>query len=54
MAIFLDLDNKIRYWKLELCLFDKRESFPLSIAKMLDKPSNIPSNVLSHGTSTEL
>ena len=40
---FLDLDIKIKDWKFQFGLFDKRDSFPFSIVRMPDKSSNLPS-----------
>ena len=43
-ASFLDLNIKIKDGKFHFSLFDKRDSFPFSIVRMLDKSSNVPSS----------
>ena len=40
---FLDLDIKIRHGKFQVCLFDKRDSFPFSILRMTENSSNVSS-----------
>ena len=42
---FLDLDIKIRDRKFQVGLFDKRVSFPFSIARMPDKSNNAASGI---------
>ena len=40
---FLDLDIKIRHVKFQVCLLDKRDSFPFSILRMTENSSNVSS-----------
>ena len=37
---------KMRYGKVQISLFDKRDSYPFSIFIMLDKSSNVPSSIV--------
>ena len=43
---FLDLNIKIKDWKFQFGLFDKRDSFPFSIVRMPDKSSNVSSSIV--------
>ena len=43
---FLDLNIKIKDGKFQFGLFDKRDSFPFSTVRMLDKSSNVPSSTV--------
>ena len=52
-ASFLDLGIKIRDGKLQVDLFDKRDSFSFSIVRMLDKSSNAPSSIVYFAIDTE-
>ena len=42
----MDFNIKIKDGKSHFGLFDKRDSFPLSIVRMLDKSSNVPSSTV--------
>ena len=44
--MFLHLDIKIKDEKFHFGHFDKRDSFPFSIVRMPDKPSNLPSSIV--------
>ena len=52
-ASFLDLNIKIKDGKFHFRLFDKRDSFPFSIVRMLDKSSNVPSSIVHSTTGAE-
>ena len=43
---FLDLNIKIKDGKFHFGLFDKRDSFTFSIARMSDKSSNVPFSIV--------
>ena len=45
-ASLLDLNIKIKDGKFHFGLFDKRDSFPFSIARMPDKSNNVPSSII--------
>ena len=45
-ASFLDSDIKIKDGKFHFGLFDIRDSFPFSIARMPDKSNNVPSSII--------
>ena len=49
---FLDL-NKINNGKFHFGLFDKRDSFPFSIARMPGKSSNVPSSIVYSAIGAE-
>ena len=42
----MDFNIKIKDGKSHFGLFDKRDSFPLTIVRMLDKSSNVPSSTV--------
>ena len=42
----MDFNIKIKDGKSHFGLFDKRDSFPFSIVRMLDKSSNVPSSIV--------
>ena len=45
-ANFLDLNIKVKDGKFHFDLFDKRDSFPFSIARIPDKSSSVPSTIV--------
>ena len=49
----MDLSIKIKDGKFHFGLFDKRDSFPFSIVKMLDKSSNVPSSIVYSAIGAE-
>ena len=52
-ASFLDLNIKIEDRKFHFGLFDKRDSFPFSIVRMLDKSSNVSSSIVYFAIGAE-
>ena len=52
-ASFLDLDIKIKDGNFNFVLFGKRDSFPFSIVRMLDKSSNVPSSIVYSAIGVE-
>ena len=52
-ASFLDLNIKIEDRKFYFGLFDKRDSFPFSFAKMPDKSSDVPSSIIYSAIGAE-
>ena len=53
-ASFLDLNIKIEDGKFRFGLFDKRDSFPFFIVRMLDKSSDVPSSIVYSAIGAEL
>ena len=53
-ASFLGLNIKIKSGKFHFGIFDKRDSFPFSIARMPDKSSNVPCSIIYSAIGTEL
>lgn len=51
--VFSDLDKNIMVEKFQVGLFDKVDSFPLSILRMPDKSSNVPCNIVHFSVSVE-
>ena len=51
---FLDLDIKKVNKKFEVCLYDKRDSFPFSIVRMPFRRSNIPTNIFYSTVGSEI
>ena len=52
-ASFLNLDIKIKDGKFRCGLFNKKDSFPFSIARMSDKLSNVPSSTVYSAIGAE-
>ena len=51
--VLLDLDIKIKDGKFHFGLFDKRDSFPFSIVRMLDKSNNVLSIIVYSAIGAE-
>ena len=52
-ASVLNLDIKMKDGKFHFGLFDKRDSFPVSIVRMSDKSSNVPSSIVYSAIGAE-
>ena len=52
-ASLLDSDIKIKDGKFHFDLFNKKDSFPFSIARMPDKSSNVPSSIVYSAIGAE-